>query len=104
MLGELLDDGDFADLEGEPDDGVASDFWQRGWVPFADNGAGDYLCVDLAPAAGGTVGQIIVHGHETGRHHVLAASLGEYLTALADRMEDGALVYDEDVGVMVTEE
>jgi cell wall assembly regulator SMI1 len=33
--------------------------WSPGWVPFAYDGSGGYLHVDLAPASRGTPGQVI---------------------------------------------
>jgi cell wall assembly regulator SMI1 len=44
--------------------GIRSDWWNVRWVPFAGNGAGDYFCIDLAPAAGGHAGQVITMSHE----------------------------------------
>src|SRR3982751_987699 len=46
------------------DDMIGHDFddpkyWRRGWVPFLHNGAGSYLCLDLAAEDGGQPGQII---------------------------------------------
>src|SRR5262249_9624304 len=34
-------------------------WWHRQWIPFASELAGNLTCIDLAPATGGTVGQII---------------------------------------------
>lgn len=71
---------------GRPDAGVRDDWWNVGWVPFADLGNGDLLCVDLAPAQGGTAGQIITMDHETGRHALLAPSMQHWLAQLADEL------------------
>ncbi|MCA9032836.1 MAG: SMI1/KNR4 family protein, partial [Planctomycetaceae bacterium] len=96
---ELLDMGDFADRDPSSASGIANDWWNISWIPFAGNGGGDFICIDLAPASGGTCGQIITHSHESGEHVVLASSLADYLQQLADAMESGALEYDPDCGV-----
>lgn len=100
MLNDLLSMGEFADLEAEPSDGVAADWWNPGWIPFAGNGGGDYFCIDTVPAAGGKPGQIIAHSHESGERRKLADSLGEFLEQLADDMDSGGIQYDEDCGLV----
>ncbi|MGD8627272.1 MAG: SMI1/KNR4 family protein [Anaerolineae bacterium] len=99
MLKELLDGGDFAGLAPDSAQGVANDWWHPGWIPFADNGGGDYVCIDMAPAEGGRAGQVISHSHESGEHRVLATSLADYLNDLADALEDNTLEYSEEDGV-----
>lgn len=94
---DLLEDGSFADSEPEScDDGVKNEWWNLGWVPFAWDGGGDYYCIDLAPTAGGTAGQVITHNHETGEHRILATSLSAYLSQLADGLEAGLYEYSDD--------
>jgi cell wall assembly regulator SMI1 len=61
---ELLDDGDFDGRVARPDAGIRDGWWQRGWVPFASNGGGDYLCLDLTPAPRGRLGQVIEVLHD----------------------------------------
>lgn len=99
MQRQLLDGGDFAGLEVRPDDGVVSEWWNVNWVPFADNGGGDYYCVDVAPTSNGTVGQIISHSHDSPARKVLATSLTNYLAGLADSLEADNCCYDDDYGI-----
>lgn len=99
MQKELLDMGEFADRAPQSAAGIAGDWWNVGWIPFANNGGGDYYCVDLAPTDGGAKGQIISHSHESGEHRVLASSLEEYLANLADLLESNEFEYDDDYGV-----
>lgn len=87
---ELIEGGEFAGRTSSPDPGVRDDWWHRGWIPFASNGGGDSYCIDLAPAEGGTVGQVIAMNHETGSRPVLAKSFAEFLALLAQRLEDAA--------------
>jgi cell wall assembly regulator SMI1 len=82
-----IEAGQFADLEGGPDKGIRSDWWHPGWVPFASNGGGDLLCIDLAPDKGGTVGQVITMNHESPDRTLLAKSFGEWLAVLAEELD-----------------
>ena len=52
---ELLDGGDFKDTFYGSDDGIKNDWWNPKWIPFAHNGGGDHLCLDLDPASSGTL-------------------------------------------------
>ena len=99
MMKELVEIGEFADRNPPDTDGVATTWWNLGWIPFANNGGGDYYCIDTAPDRGGAVGQIISHSHESGEHIVLAPSLSDYLAGLAAALETGDAEYDEDYGV-----
>lgn len=80
-LTQLANDGEFDDLAGKPDEGVASSWWNPGWIPFAANGAGDHLCIDTAPAHRGRFGQIIAFQHDHPRRRLIAPSLGTWLEA-----------------------
>lgn len=80
-LTQLANDGDFDDLPNAPDDGIASAWWHAGWIPFASNGAGDHLCIDMAPARGGRQGQIITFQHDHPRRRLIGSSLGTWLEA-----------------------
>ena len=78
------------------EDGIQPKFGLPQWIPFAGNGGGDYHCVDLAPAEGGTVGQVIQWTHDTCERRLVAASVDDYLRDLADGLEAGRFAYDED--------
>jgi cell wall assembly regulator SMI1 len=53
-------------------------------VPFASNGGGDSMCLDMAPTARGTGGQVISMNHETGVRQRLAPSFAEFLNRLVE--------------------
>jgi cell wall assembly regulator SMI1 len=99
MQKELLEMGDFSGLDAEASEGVAADWWNVGWIPFAGNGGGDYYCVDTAPADGGTAGQVISHSHESGERRKLADSLAQYLDELAESLEAGLFIHAPEYGV-----
>lgn len=87
----LAEIGEFAGQEASPDQGIEGVWWNPGWVPFASNGGGDSICLDLAPAPGGVVGQVITMNHASRKRVLLASSFSEWLADLADAIQDGAL-------------
>ena len=62
-------------------------WWYQGWIPIAADLGGNLSCVDLVPAPGGILGQIIDWDHECGPSRVLFPSFTHLLAALADEME-----------------
>jgi len=38
---------------------IQNTWWQRGWIPFAEDSGGNMLCLDTAPAAKGVGGQVL---------------------------------------------
>jgi cell wall assembly regulator SMI1 len=62
-------------------------WWHRRWIPFGEDIFGNLSCLDLAPAMGGTMGQIIDWDHECGPSRVLFQSFQHLLGALADQLE-----------------
>jgi hypothetical protein len=71
------------------------------WVPLTRSGRGDALCVDLAPAAGGVLGQIIEWIHDEPVRKVRASSWAELLAARGEVLASGAEVYSESYGMLV---
>ncbi len=88
---QLNDSGEFEDRLATPDKGVATDWWNRGWIPFASNGGGDHFCIDLAPTKGGKVGQVIKMQHDDSNRKLLAWSFAAWLHQLANALEEGEL-------------
>lgn len=101
---ELLDGGDFEGSEATPDGPIKQDWWNRRWVPVTSNGGGDHLCIDLDPAPGGTVGQVIDFSHESGPKSVVASGLRAFLAAYADDLESGRLRFDTDGNLVATDD
>ena len=79
---DLVVEGAFEGIASDPDGGVKDDWFNLRWIPFAANGMGDCLCLDLDPAPGGTVGQVIRVLNDDERRECLAASFEQWL----DRM------------------
>jgi cell wall assembly regulator SMI1/ankyrin repeat protein len=84
------DEGPLSYRTANPDAGVRADWWNPGWVPVASDGGGDSLCIDLAPADGGTSGQMILMSHDCPDRLRLAGSFGELLSRLAAYYEQQA--------------
>jgi len=59
------------------------------WVAFAGDGAGNHWCIDLAPASGGSMGQILLWDHEDGPAGVLFPSFEALLSTYANQLEAG---------------
>ena len=76
----LHDAGEFQALRSSPAAGVRDDWWNPRWIPFSHDGGGNHLCLDLDPAPGGAVGQVISLWHDSGERTVQEASFGAWFT------------------------
>jgi cell wall assembly regulator SMI1 len=73
-----IDDHDWMNHDGPVRKVLAS----PGWIPFANDATGNFLCVDVDPDQGGSVGQVIEVAYDDDRLRVLASSLADYLDTL----------------------
>ncbi|AOJ84216.1 molybdenum cofactor biosynthesis protein MoaA [Burkholderia savannae] len=80
----LVAGGDFDDMTSEPDAGIKDDWYNLKWIPFTHDGGGNHLCLDLDPAEGGTVGQVIRVWHDDERRERVARDFVEWLAHVAD--------------------
>ncbi|MGI4789408.1 MAG: SMI1/KNR4 family protein [Janthinobacterium lividum] len=97
----VLDAGTFEGIQSYPGPGVRSDWWNPRWIPITHDGGGNHFCLDLDPAPGGKMGQIITMWHDEGERVVVADSFRDWLTRLADEYEAGEWVYSEEDGGVV---
>jgi cell wall assembly regulator SMI1 len=69
----------------ELDAGTATTGWQKSWVPFLDNDAGDYVCLDTALV------DVPVREFWLGKsdHPIVATSLYVWLQDFVDQVEQG---------------
>lgn len=86
----LVSGGDFDDMTSDPDAGIRDDWYNLKWIPFTHDGSGNHLCVDLDPAEGGTVGQVIRVWHDDDRRERVASSYAEWLARVAAEHDDPA--------------
>lgn len=80
-----------------PNEGRASGpvrplWWHDGWLPFV--GTKNLLCLDLDPAPGGQLGQIIEYLSFHERRTVLHPGIGAWLAHWADALERGEYTFD----------
>ncbi|MGG4144368.1 SMI1/KNR4 family protein [Paenibacillus algorifonticola] len=61
----------------------------RGWLPISEDGGGNHLGVDMAPAPSGVTGQIINFGRDEETKYVIALTLGELLKFIRDTVKEG---------------
>lgn len=92
----LLDSGTFQDEDGqdqgcEPDLGVCNVWWSSKWIPLTYDGCGNHDCLDLAPAEGGNIGQIISMWHDAPERKILASSFRDWLQNYAEELEHSSL-------------
>ncbi|MFG3260395.1 SMI1/KNR4 family protein [Streptomyces sp. NPDC048172] len=89
---EIYED-ELEEEEEDDEDDPESEFgpwWNRAWIPFAKDGAGDYLVIDLRP--GPRAGRIGNADHELGGHFKdfpMWSSLPALLDATATSLETG---------------
>jgi cell wall assembly regulator SMI1 len=98
MLKDLLDTGEFGDADSvvETTGPLLPQWWNPGWIPVLDNGAGDFHCVDLSPAEGGRVGQIVTFWHVDVRREVVAGSFTELMADFARDLKAGKYRYEDE--------
>ena len=105
-----LDEVEFLEVEDESDadpeeefdvdPGVRAEFWNPNWIPFAAAAdRGDYLMLDMSPARGGRIGQVIEWRHDTSERRIVAPSLEALLRQTADGLEAGSILYDGEAGL-----
>jgi cell wall assembly regulator SMI1 len=90
-----------ADEEFTADPGVRAEYWNRGWIPVATNGGGDFHFIDLTPAKGGKTGQVVEWRHETGERRIIAPSWRQRLEDLADGVGGGRYAFEDGVGIVI---
>jgi cell wall assembly regulator SMI1 len=83
---------------------VSAVWWRAEWIPFASNGAGDLLCVDMAPEPGGRVEQVVLYLRDPSPRKVMAPSLAAFLEEFVDGLESGAYVVDPFLGIVLRDE
>ncbi len=87
QTGALLDDTQRSVPAGAIQERYAHD----GWVPFARDGRGSYLALDLAPGPHGCEGQIINLGREDSVRYVVAGGIRAFWQRMLVWIESGRL-------------
>lgn len=81
-------------MQSIPPSWVRREYSQRGWIPLIADKAGNYIGIDLNPAEGGTVGQVIVFGRDFDTKVVLwrgdgLAGWAKWLASFVEELESG---------------
>ena len=94
---ELEDEG-FASMSGKSfHPGLVKEVYiNKQWIPFASDGGGNNLGIDLDPGAQGTVGQVINFGADEDTKYVLADDFESFLSWFITQLESGNYIVDED--------
>jgi cell wall assembly regulator SMI1 len=85
---DLWGDGD-NDEWAQPSGPIKKRWYAREWLPVLDTRAGNYPCLDLDPAEGGTRGQIISWLHDSGPTEVIAPTFNHLLDEFVMKLEAG---------------
>ncbi|SMF79536.1 Cell wall assembly regulator SMI1 [Paenibacillus uliginis N3/975] len=75
----LQDEFDPEDMEADIESGIKPFLWNAKWIPIAENGGGDYLCLDTDPSEAGVTGQVLYYWHDWGKRSVEANNLFEFI-------------------------
>lgn len=86
-ISEIIDNWKFLEEEFDPDDDMEPDIgeemkpflWNSKWIPIAENGGGDYLCIDTDPSEKGIVGQVLYYWHDWGNRSIEARNLFDFI-------------------------
>jgi cell wall assembly regulator SMI1 len=102
---QLLDDGVFQDEKGQDQGseaalGISNVWWSSKWIPLTYNGGGDHHCLDLDPAKGGTIGQIITMWHDDPTREIVSTSFRDWFEQYAQRLESGELIFSDEYGIV----
>jgi cell wall assembly regulator SMI1 len=85
-ISKIIEDWEFLNDEFDPDDlepeiepEIKPFMWNPKWIPFAYNGAGDYVCLDTDPSEIGVSGQVVYYFHDWGSREVEGNDLFEFI-------------------------
>ncbi|MFB8374901.1 SMI1/KNR4 family protein [Paenibacillus taichungensis] len=85
----LQEEFDPDDMEPEiEDDAMKPVLWNCKWIPIAENGGGDYLCLDTDPSGSGSVGQVLYFWHDWGHRSVEATGLFEFIQKCMEEKDE----------------
>ncbi|MGE7676422.1 SMI1/KNR4 family protein [Lysinibacillus sp. NPDC094403] len=96
-ISEIIENWKFLQEEFDPDDllpdieygvEVKPMLWNQKWIPIAENGGGDYLCLDTDPTEEGVVGQALYFWHDWGDRTTDAKGLFEFIELCLNEEND----------------
>lgn len=93
QMNELVEIGEFGGRKASLPSGEQTEWWPSAWLPIADDGGGDFACLDLSADG---AGRVVQFRHDSPTRKVFAPSFGAWLAALADELEAGKYHFDPD--------
>ncbi len=79
---------------------VAAQWWSQGWIPFCECGTGDVVCIDTAPPARGTAGQLVLYAHDSAERRTLHPGIEAWFAEAASDLEAGRYRHADGVGLV----
>lgn len=91
MMNLVNDRGDFANHEvvDNGSDIIQNRWWHKGLIPFAEDSGGNLICIDMAPASKGVVGQIMKLEVEESPYPTEFNSFAAWLKDFRDKLYRG---------------
>jgi cell wall assembly regulator SMI1 len=74
-------------------------WWSSTWVPVAEDGTGDLVCIDTDPPPGGVRNQLVLYAHDYNERKVVYPSFLAWLRECANDFEAGEYVYEAGLGI-----
>ena len=72
-----------------PSGAVQTVYTTPGWIPFAHDGGGNHLGIDLSPGPVGQIGQVINFGRDEDNKFVIAPSFEAFLEWQLTQLQSG---------------
>jgi cell wall assembly regulator SMI1 len=84
QIANEMDNDENNEIDGNsfPDNAAKLEYFNRNYIPFADDYRGNSLVIDLAPEEKGVIGQVTCVGTEVKDRYVVSSSLGGFLNLL----------------------
>jgi cell wall assembly regulator SMI1 len=94
---KLSESGSFEENEVSDAGGlIQNTWWHRGWIPFAEDGGGNMICIDMMPTEAGVKGQILYMELRSGPFVSKYKSFLEWLDGYKDDLYQDVYEVDED--------
>ncbi len=100
-LKEKFYNGDFDDLDSDPDDAIRGEWFNPYWLPLTGDGKGNHYCIDFAPSREGKIGQIIRFMMDNPKRKLITGSFREWMETYIIELEKGLYNYSDKWGGMV---
>ena len=96
----LLDEAPSWDLPIATYGCVRADYWHPKWIPFTNASGNPFYALDLYPAEGGAVGQVILVDDDSFSRSVVAESYLEWLSRYCDALDGGRIEQPTDDSIL----